>query len=45
MRFQLLLSFTFAASLAWAEEKPLSFFNDVVPIFKKSCNAAIIRAS
>ena len=38
MRFQLLLSFTFAASLAWAEEKPVSFFNDVVPIFKKSCN-------
>jgi WD40 repeat protein len=26
------------ASRAIAEEKPVSFFNDVVPVFKKSCN-------
>ena len=38
MRFTILLSTFFALSLNAADEKPVSFFNDVVPIFKKSCN-------
>jgi WD40 repeat protein len=38
MRFIVLLSTIFALSLNAADEKPVSFFNDVVPIFKKSCN-------
>lgn len=35
---RVVLSVIFAASLAFADEKPVSFYNEVVPIFKKSCN-------
>jgi WD40 repeat protein len=38
MSLRIFLSLVLAVSLARAEEKPVSFFNDVVPIFKKSCN-------
>ena len=38
MKLTILVSTLFALSLGAAEEKPVSFFNDVVPIFKKSCN-------
>jgi hypothetical protein len=38
MKLRIFLSLVVAASLAQAEEKAVSFFNDVVPIFKKSCN-------
>jgi len=37
MRLPVILSTIIAFSLNAAEEKPVSFFNDVVPIFKKSC--------
>jgi WD40 repeat protein len=38
MKLTIVLSTLFALSLSAAEEKSVSFFNDVVPIFKKSCN-------
>src|SRR5688572_3603552 len=38
MKLTIFVSTLFALSLSAAEEKPISFFNDVVPIFKKSCN-------
>jgi WD40 repeat protein len=38
MKLPIFLSTLFALSLGAAEEKSVSFFNDVVPIFKKSCN-------
>jgi len=38
MKLTIFLSTLFALSLSAADEKPISFFNDVVPIFKKSCN-------
>jgi WD40 repeat protein len=38
MKLTILVSTLFALSLSAAEEKSVSFFNDVVPIFKKSCN-------
>ena len=38
MKLTIFLSTLFAFSLSAAEEKPVSFFNDVVPVFKKSCN-------
>ena len=38
MKLTIFLSTLFALSLNAADEKTVSFFNDVVPIFKKSCN-------
>jgi Planctomycete cytochrome C/Anaphase-promoting complex subunit 4 WD40 domain len=38
MKLRIFLSVMLTASLAVAEEKPVSFFNDLVPVFKKSCN-------
>ena len=38
MKLTIFLSTLFALSLSAADEKSVSFFNDVVPIFKKSCN-------
>jgi WD40 repeat protein len=38
MKLTIFLSTLLALSLSAADEKPVSFFNDVVPIFKKSCN-------
>src|SRR5881628_75709 len=37
MTLRVVLSLVFAASLAMAGDTPVSFYNDVVPIFKKSC--------
>jgi len=37
MKLQVVLLFSFAAALAMAEEKPVSYYKEVVPIFKKSC--------
>ena len=37
MKLTIFASALFALSLNAAEENPVSFFNDVVPIFKKSC--------
>ncbi len=38
MKLTIFLSTLLALSVSAAEEKAVSFFNDVVPIFKKSCN-------
>jgi dipeptidyl aminopeptidase/acylaminoacyl peptidase len=37
-RFSLIASFTILALAAAAADKPVSFYNDVIPVFKRSCS-------
>ncbi len=38
MKLRVILSLVCAVAVLRAEDKPVSFYNDVVPIFKRSCN-------